>query len=144
MAIITAIYVILGGYAATAINDFVQGIVMLGGIIAVVVCTVNNQGGFTESIAKLGEIEADGGGFDKLFGPDPINLLGVIILTSLGTWGLPQMIHKFYAIKDEGSIKKGTIISTLFALVVAGGSLSSGRFLTDYSVLLTVQILQNL
>ena len=58
MAIITAIYVILGGYAATAINDFVQGIVMLAGIIAVVVCTVNNQGGFTESIVKLGEIEA--------------------------------------------------------------------------------------
>lgn len=54
MAIITAIYVILGGYAATAINDFVQGIVMLAGIIAVVVCTVNNQGGFTESIVKLG------------------------------------------------------------------------------------------
>ena len=128
MAIITAIYVILGGYAATAINDFVQGIVMLAGIIAVVVCTVNNQGGFTESIVKLGEIEADGGGFDKLFGPDPINLLGVIILTSLGTWGLPQMIHKFYAIKDEGSIKKGTIISTLFALVVAGGSYLLGGF----------------
>lgn len=131
MAIITAIYVILGGYAATAINDFIQGIIMLAGIIAVVVCTVNNQGGFTEAVSKLGEIEADGGGFNKLFGPDPINLLGVVILTSLGTWGLPQMIGKFYAIKEDGSkkiIRSGTIISTIFALIVAGGSYLLGGF----------------
>lgn len=131
MALITAVYVILGGYSATAINDFIQGIIMLAGIIAVIICTVNHQGGLTESIKKLGEIETDGGGFNKLFGPSPLNLIGVIILTSLGTWGLPQMIGKFYAIKDEGSnkiIRSGTIISTIFALVVAGGSYFIGGF----------------
>lgn len=130
MAIITAVYVILGGYGATAINDFIQGIVMLGGIVAVVICALNKQGGFSSAVEKLGELEVNGayGKFDTLFGPDPINLLGVIILTSLGTWGLPQMVHKFYAIKDESAIKKGTIISTLFALVVAGGSYFLGGF----------------
>lgn len=131
MALITAIYAILGGYSATAINDFIQGVIMLVGIVAVIVCTVNNQGGFAESVKKLGEIETDSGGFGSIFGPDPINLIGVIILTSLGTWGLPQMIGKFYAIKDEGSnkiIRSGTIISTLFALVVAGGSYLLGGF----------------
>ena len=93
MAIITAIYVILGGYTATAINDFIQGIVMLIGIAAVVICAINNQGGFSEALNKLGEIEINGqkNQFNSLFGPDPINLLGVIILTSLGTWGLPQI-----------------------------------------------------
>ncbi len=133
MAVITAVYVILGGYSATAINDFIQGIIMLAGIIAVIVCTVNNQGGFTEAVKKLGEIEVNGvnGGFNKLFGPDPINLMGVVILTSLGTWGLPQMIGKFYAIKEDGSkkiIRSGTVISTVFALVVAGGSYLLGGF----------------
>lgn len=131
MAVITAVYVILGGYAATAINDFIQGIIMLAGIIAVIVCTIKYQGGFSEVLNKLGAIESDGGGFNKLFGPDPINLLGVVILTSLGTWGLPQMIGKFYAIKEDGSkkiIRSGTIISTLFALVVAGGSYLLGGF----------------
>ena len=49
-------------------------------------------------------------------------------MTSLGTWGLPQMVQKFYAIKDEESIKKGTIISTVFALVVAGGCYFLGGF----------------
>ncbi len=69
------------------------------------------------------------GVFGSFFGPDPLNLLGVVILTSLGTWGLPQMVQKFYAIKSEQSIHKGTIISTLFALIVAGGCRSAGLFL---------------
>lgn len=68
------------------------------------------------------------GAFTSFFGPDPLNLLGVIILTSLGTWGLPQMIHKFYAIKDEKSIQSGTIISTFFAVIVSGGCYFLGGF----------------
>ena len=124
MALLTAIYVILGGYAATAINDFIQGIVMLIGIAAVVICAIQNQGGLTSALAALGEIEVNGktNTLNSVFGPDPLNLLGVVILTSLGTWGLPQMIHKFYAIKSENDIKKGAVISTVFALIVAGGS----------------------
>lgn len=131
MAVLTAVYVILGGYLATAINDFVQGVIMLAGIAAVVICALNNQGGLFTALDKLREIPAaDGqaGAYGSLFGPDPINLLGVVILTSLGTWGLPQMVHKFYAIKDDKAIKRGTIISTIFAFVVAGGSYFLGGF----------------
>jgi len=124
MALLTAVYVILGGYAATAINDFVQGIIMLGGIIAVILFALNEKGGFSSVLTQLGEIEAGvpKNTLNSCLGPDPINLFGVVILTSLGTWGLPQMVHKFYAIKSEDAIKKGTVISTVFAVVVAGGS----------------------
>lgn len=68
------------------------------------------------------------GAFTSFFGPDPLNLLGVIILTSLGTWGLPQMVHKFYAIKDEKAVNTGTIISTFFAIIVSGGCYFLGGF----------------
>lgn len=131
MAVLTAVYVILGGYMATAINDFIQGIIMLIGITAVVVCVINGKGGFTEALSQLGQISDAGvpeNSLNSLFGPDPINLLGVVILTSLGTWGLPQMVQKFYAIRDDGAIKRGTIISTIFALIVAGGSYLMGGF----------------
>lgn len=135
MAVLTGIYVILGGYMATAINDFIQGIIMLLGIVAVIAAVLSGQGGFLEAIRKMAEIPSDlpvtmgqPGAFTSFFGPDPWNLLGVIILTSLGTWGLPQMIGKFYAIKDEKSINTGTVISTLFACVVAGGSYFLGGF----------------
>lgn len=131
MAVLTGIYVIAGGYMATAINDFIQGIIMLFGIILVVVSVLKTQGGFTEALAGLAKVEAEGaapGVFGSFFGPDPLNLLFVIILTSLGTWGLPQMVQKFYAIKSEKDINKGTLISTVFALVVAGGCYFLGGF----------------
>lgn len=135
MAVLTGVYVILGGYMATAINDFIQGIIMLGGIIAVIGAVLNGQGGFIHAVQKLAELESDvpltmgqKGAFTSFVGPDPLNLLGVVILTSLGTWGLPQMIHKFYAIKDEKSIQSGTIISTFFAIVVSGGCYFLGGF----------------
>lgn len=135
MAALTCVYVILGGYMATAINDFIQGIIMLFGIIAVIVAVLNGQGGFTEAVFKLAEIESDipatlgqKGAFTSFFGPDLPNLLGVVILTSLGTWGLPQMVHKFYAIKDEKAVKTGTIISTVFAIIVSGGCYFLGGF----------------
>ncbi|MBE5803117.1 MAG: sodium:solute symporter family protein [Clostridiales bacterium] len=133
MAVLTAIYVIAGGYMATAINDFIQGVIMIGGIIAVVAAVLNTQGGFMEALNKLGqvsdpEVSQTPGVFASFFGPDPLNLLGVVILTSLGTWGLPQMVQKFYAIKSEQAINKGMIISTIFAAVVAGGCYFLGGF----------------
>lgn len=131
MAILSAIYVVLGGYSATAVNDFIQGLIMLVGIICVVASILNYQGGFSEAADKLAGIsdaKTPANTLNSLFGPDPINLLGVVILTSLGTWGLPQMIHKFYAIRDEKDITRGMIISTFFCLVVSGGCYLLGGF----------------
>jgi solute:Na+ symporter, SSS family len=140
MAVLTCIYVLLGGYMATAINDFIQGIIMLVGIVAVVASVLHNNSGFMDAIGNLAKIPSDiaatqgqPGAFTSFFGPDPINLLGVIILTSLGTWGLPQMIHKFYTIKNEKAIKTGTIISTVFAIVISGGCYFLGSFGRLYS-----------
>ena len=128
-------WVILGGYMATAINDFIQGIIMLAGILAVIAAVLAGQGGFMEAVGKMAQIPSDvevtmgqPGAFTSFFGPDPLNLLGVVILTSLGTWGLPQMIHKFYTIRDEKSIQTGTIISTVFAIIVSGGCYFLGGF----------------
>ena len=132
MAVLTCIYVVVGGYMATAINDFIQGLIMIGGIIAVVVAVLNGHGGFTQAIAALSKVSEEGiemqGAFTSFFGPDALSLLFVVILTSLGTWGLPQMVGKFYAIKDEKAIKTGTIVSTVFATIVAGGCYFLGGF----------------
>ena len=132
MAVVTCIYVVLGGYMATVMNDFIQGIVMLLGITAVIVAVILNNGGFTEAVNQLSYISspdsAMAGPFVSFFGPDLLNLLGVVVLTSLGTWGLPQMVQKFYAIKSGPAVKQGAIISTIFAFVVAGGSYFLGGF----------------
>ena len=133
MAILTGVYVIAGGYMATAINDFIQGIIMIFGICAVIAAVLNSQGGFMAALKGLAEVSDPAvsttpGVFASFFGPDPLNLLGVVLLTSLGTWGLPQMVQKFYAIKDEKAIDTGMVISTVFAAIVAGGCYFLGGF----------------
>ena len=155
MAALTCVYVVAGGYMATAINDFIQGIIMLGGIVVVVLAVLNENGGFMAAMDALARVEdasvtTTPGAFTSFFGPKPLELLGVVILTSLGTWGLPQMVQKFYAIRSEKAIHKGAVISTLFAVVVAGGQSleesgtrtmcevggSEGRFLSACACLL--------
>ncbi len=132
MAVLTAIYVIAGGYMATAINDFIQGIIMLVGIVMVIFSVLSLNGGFTGSLTELAKVAGDypdiPGAYASFFGPEPLNLFFVVILTSLGTWGLPQMVQKFYSIKSEKSINKGTVISTIFAVIVAGGCYFLGGF----------------
>ena len=133
MAVLTGIYVIAGGYMATAINDFIQGIIMLFGIVAVIAAVLKGQGGFMEALQGLAEVQDPTvsdmpGVFNSFLGPDPLNLAGVVLLTSLGTWGLPQMVQKFYAIKSEKDINKGMIISSVFAMAVAGGCYFLGGF----------------
>jgi len=140
MAVLTGVYVILGGYMATAINDFIQGIIMLIGIVLVIVAVLNGHGGFYEAVRQLAELESDvpvtlgqKGVFTSFFGPDVVNLFGVVVLTSLGTWGLPQMVHKFYAIKDERAVKTGTVVSTIFAIIISGGCYFLGGFARLYA-----------
>ncbi len=130
MAVLTGVYVIVGGYMATALNDLIQGIIMLFGIVAVIAAVLSGHGGFMAAVKELAAVPSDvmPGAYASFFGPDPLNLLGVVILTSLGTWGLPQMVQKFYAIKSEKAVHTGTIISTLFAVVVAGGCYFLGGF----------------
>lgn len=133
MAVLTCIFVVAGGYMGTAVNNFIQAIIMLVGIVLIVVSVLNGRGGFTGAMEALSQVpnpDAPGfaGSYTSLFGADPLGLLSVVILTSLGALGLPQMVHKFYAIRDEAAIKKGTIISTVFALIVAGGSYFMGGF----------------
>ncbi|MDR2718567.1 MAG: sodium:solute symporter [Treponema sp.] len=135
MAIITAVFVVVGGYFATAVNDFIQGIIMIIGIVTVIAAVLNSNGGFINALTELARIKEVNvnkievpGILTSFFGPDPLSLLGVVILTSLGTWGLPQMVARFYSIKSEKMISKGAVVSTLFGLIVAGGCYFLGSF----------------
>lgn len=137
MSVLTGIYVLIGGYMATALNDFIQGLIMIGGIVAVILAVLHNNGGLLEATKSLASVSGDAdwlGAYSSFLGPNPLFLLFVVLLTSLGTWGLPQMVGKFYAIKNEDSIKKGTVISTFFAIIVAGGCYFLGGFGRLYDI----------
>jgi SSS family solute:Na+ symporter len=123
---LTGIYLVLGGYVATSTNDFIQGLIMIAGIVAMVLLLVSRPevGGFSAAFEKLSAIDPQltdiTGGSSRNF------LITNIVLTSFGVWGLPQMVHKYYAIKRESDIKIATTVSTIFALLIGCGAYFSG------------------
>lgn len=130
IAMLSAVYLFAGGYKATAITDFIQGIIMVVGVLAVVFYIVKAAGGVGEGLALLGTEGIGGAGMNTLMPPQgkEVWLFSNVILTSLGVLGMPQMIHKFFAIKDAASVKRATVISTVFALIIAGGAYFAGSF----------------
>ena len=133
IACLTAIYLVAGGYVATAYTDLVQGIIMLGGVVCLVVAVLNHDhvggiGGLLENLGNFQSLPDDpnpitGDQLTNIFGGSSFKFLCFnIMLTSFGTWGLPQMIGKFYAVKDTAAIKRGTIISTIFCTVIGCGA----------------------
>ena len=125
IACLTAIYLVVGGYVATAYTDLIQGIVMIAGVVCLAIAVLSNDavGGVSGLIKNLSAIPEDGAQLTNIWGGSSFKFLCFnIMLTSFGTWGLPQMIGKFYAIKDTAAIKRGTIISTIFCIVIGCGA----------------------
>ena len=132
IAILAILLVTLGGYLVQAKADFVQGIVMMFGVVILIVCIIrcDKVGG----IDGLREYASTAAGLPKLNGSQWVSLMATVIMTSFGTWGLPQMIQKYFGIKDDKQAKRGIVISTVFAFLIAGGGYFIGslchRFFT--------------
>ena len=133
IACLTAVYLVAGGYIATSYTDLVQGVIMIVGVVCLIVAVFchENVGGLSGFIKNLSEYQAanseelakTGIELTSIFGGSSFKFLCFnIMLTSFGTWGLPQMIGKFYAIKDTAAIKRGTVISTIFCSVIGCGA----------------------
>jgi SSS family solute:Na+ symporter len=124
MVAITGIYLVLGGYFAVTLNDFIQGLIMIVGSIAMVAILAGKGGGFGATISSI--LEKYPQHIPPAKQPGTIMLFSLFFMTSFGTWGLPQMVQKFYAIKDEGMIRKAAIVTTVFALVISFSAYFAG------------------
>ncbi|MBQ6847170.1 MAG: sodium:solute symporter [Oscillospiraceae bacterium] len=125
IACLTAIYLVAGGYIATAYSDLIQGVIMIVGVVCLVIAVLTHGAvdGISGLFENLSKIPGDGEQLTNIWGGSSFKFLCFnIMLTSFGTWGLPQMIGKFYAVKDTAAIKRGTIISTIFCIVIGCGA----------------------
>ncbi len=129
IAIASALLLVLGGYIATLKADFVQGFVMMIGVSALIVLVVLSPqvGGLSYGLGSM-MAYMKSHEMAPLSGKSTLALVSTILMTSFGTWGLPQMVHKYYGIRDGKEVKRGTVISTVFALLVAGGGYFIGSF----------------
>lgn len=140
LAAVTAIYLFAGGYFATTITDFIQGSIMLIGVTVMVFTLLGSpKMNWGEGLSALyndanltlipNTVTPEGGTFldNQMF-----NVVILVLLTSFGMWGLPQAVHKFFAIKDNKSIKKGILISTIFSAIVGCGAYFTGSMITRF------------
>lgn len=142
IAVLTAVYLVMGGYLATLLADFVQGIIMIGGVILMVakITAAPETGGFFSSISiAMQTTKQNINLFDMSSNNNIITLVSLILLTSLGVWALPQTVHKFYALRGPEVVRPASIISTLFAAIIGGGAYFVGSlsriFFTDVPTL---------
>jgi SSS family solute:Na+ symporter len=127
IAFLTGLYLVLGGYRAVALADFLQGLVMIAGAILLVFYVVKDPhvGGLAQGLTRLKDFDPK---LVRPIGPGFTSLASLVLLTSLGPWGLPQMVQKFYSIKNEKAIKPAIVVSTVFSFVIAFGAYFSGVF----------------
>jgi SSS family solute:Na+ symporter len=134
MIAFTGIYLILGGYFAIAITDFIQGIIMFFGAALMVAVLSGQGGGYFTMVNKVAEIystHVPPAGQPPVLGlnqPSALTVISLVFMTSFGTWGLPQMTQKFYAIKNEQVIKRAALVTTVFALMIGFAAYSTGAF----------------
>ncbi|MDR3314220.1 MAG: sodium:solute symporter family protein [Oscillospiraceae bacterium] len=119
IAALAALLLLFGGYLVQARADFIQGVIMMVGIVMLILYVLKApQVNWFSGIAEYAKTDA---GLPKLDGKQWWALLSLVLMTSFGTWGLPHMIQKYFGIKNDQQAKRGIFISTFFALLVAGG-----------------------
>jgi SSS family solute:Na+ symporter len=112
----TGVYLVLGGYFAIAMTDFIQAIIMFFGAMAMVSVLFSQGGGFAKVLSDIAVNYPTH--VPAASRPSLITILSLVFMTSFGPWGLPQMVQKFYAIKDEKVIPKAALVTTVFAAVI--------------------------
>ena len=124
MGVFTGIYLVLGGYKSMAMIDVIFGMIMTIGVMILFVSTIQRGGGLPNIITSLKAISPEL--IAPVGPPGIIPLLSLIFLTSIAPFAMPQLLQKFYAIKDKRSVKIGMFASTAFALLVTGVAYFTG------------------
>ncbi|MBN2586680.1 MAG: sodium/solute symporter [Candidatus Fermentibacteraceae bacterium] len=118
MGLFTGIYIVMGGYRSIAMIDVIFGLIMTVGVLILLWFNIRKGGGIPSIVDSLRAIEP------KLVAtvgpPGIIPLASLVFLTSVAPFAMPQLLQKFYAIRDRKAVRIGTVASTVFALLVTG------------------------
>ena len=120
MGVLTAIYLVLGGYESMTMIDVIFGLIMIVGVVILMIFTIDKGNGLAAMTADLKAIDPK---LTAAVGPPGLwSLFSLVVLTSLAPFAMPQLIQKFYAIRDKKAIRTGMIASTLFAVLIGGAA----------------------
>jgi len=124
MGLFTAIYLVLGGYKSMTAIDVLFGSLMLAGSAVLIFNILGKSGGLVAASGNLAAIDPK---LTAAVGPPGIwPLFCLVFLTSVAPFAMPQLVQKFYAVKDKKAIRAGMWISTAFAVIISTTAYFSG------------------
>jgi SSS family transporter len=113
--IIIVFYVSIGGYFAVVWTSFIQAWIMIAGLLLLTAVTLSRVGGLSAAAQRLEAIDPGYVATPGLWGW--AGLASFCLVVSLGTWGMPQLVIRFYSIKNTKVLRVGTVVVTVGAAI---------------------------
>ena len=122
---VTIVYTMIGGFMAGAITDFFQALLMCFGASMVFILGLVSIGGFGNMVEGLRAIDTR---LLEVPGPELgwQNLVGLSLVFGIAPWGLPQLIQKFFAMRDKRVIRPSVYVVLLLLVLVLFTSNANG------------------
>ncbi len=99
-------YAVAGGMVAGVYTDLVQGVLMMTAGVAVFYYALRAGGGISAMAADVAASPDFGARFlDPLGTVPPATAFGFLLVFSVGVLGQPQMLHKFYMLRDPLALR---------------------------------------
>lgn len=108
-------YTAVGGYLAVVYTSFVQALVMIAALVLLTFMSLQKVGGMAALADKLNTVDPGLVNTPGVWGW--AGLISFTLIVSLGTWGMPQLLVRFYSIKNDKMLRLGTVIVTIGASV---------------------------
>jgi len=124
MGVFTGIYMVMGGYKSMATMDVIFGCIMTIGVAVLLWFSLSRAGGADAIVERLRGI--DPALAAPVGPPGLVPLASLVFLTSVAPFAMPQLLIKFYAIRDRRAVRIGTAASTVFALLITGVAYFTG------------------
>lgn len=118
-AAVILVYTFLGGFLAVCTTDFIQGTLMLVGLLVVPMVAYGVvSGDFVTSITSTGVVYED---YMSLFsnGGEPYSFVDILsqLAWGLGYCGMPHILVRFMAVKNEKELKKSSVIAIVWVFL---------------------------
>lgn len=118
-ALVILAYTFLGGFLAVCTTDFIQGMLMLAGLLIVPIVAINMIG--IENIPDILNQSGVTGGADKYLGimyngGESYKAVSIIsqLAWGLGYCGMPHILVRFMAVKDEKELRKSKSVAIIW------------------------------
>ncbi len=125
-ALVILAYTFMGGFMAVCTTDFIQGTLMLIGLLAVPIAAWSLLGGDFRDLLVQSQVAGGADAYLSLWhnGGEPYRAIDIIsqLAWGLGYCGMPHILTRFMAVKSEKELRKSRVIAIIWVALSLGAA----------------------